>query len=72
MEHVTPATRLLEKRRQMFDVQESLEHQKVEFNRKEDGFKKREQGLKKKDLELQESLIKFSKFLREWMMSSVI
>ena len=47
----------------MFDVQESLEHQKVEFNRKEDGFKKREQGLKKKDLELQESLIKFSKFL---------
>lgn len=65
MEHVTPATRLLEKRRQMFDVQESLEHQKVEFNRKEDGFKKREQGLKKKDLELQESLIKFSKFLQE-------
>ena len=37
MEHVTPATRLLEKRRQMFDVQESLEHQKVEFNRKEEG-----------------------------------
>ena len=33
MEHVTPATRLLEKRRQMFDVQESLEQQKVEFNR---------------------------------------
>ena len=39
----------------MFDVQESLEHQTVEFNRKEDGFKKREQGLKKKDLELQAS-----------------
>ena len=33
MERVTPATRLLEKRRQMFDVQESLEQQKVEFNR---------------------------------------
>ena len=33
VEHVTPAPRLLEKRRQMFDVQESLEHQKVEFNR---------------------------------------
>lgn len=33
--------------------------------RKEEGFKKREKGLKKKDLELQESLIKFSKFLQE-------
>lgn len=33
--------------------------------RKEEVFKIREQGLKKKDLELQESLIKFSKFLQE-------
>lgn len=28
-------------------------------------FKRREEGLKKKDLELQESLIRFSKFLQE-------
>ena len=28
-------------------------------------FKRREDGLKKKDLELQESLIRFSKFLQE-------
>ena len=59
LEHVSPATRLLEKRRQMFEVQENLETQKVEV------LKRREEGLKKKDLVLQESLIRFSKFLQE-------
>lgn len=65
LEHVSPATRLLEKRRQMFEVQESLEAQKQEFQRKEEVFKRREETLKKKDLDLQESLIRFSKFLQE-------
>mmetsp|Transcript_5872 Transcript_5872/g.10173 ORF Transcript_5872/g.10173 Transcript_5872/m.10173 type:complete len:317 (+) Transcript_5872:175-1125(+) len=65
LEHVSPATRLLEKRRQMFEIQESLEQQKQEFFRKEEVFKRREEVLKKKDLELQESLIRFSKFLQE-------
>jgi hypothetical protein len=65
LEHVAPATRLLEKRRQMFEVQESLEAQKQEFQLKEEGFKRREETLKKKDLDLQESLIRFSKFLQE-------
>jgi len=65
LDHVTPATRLLEKRRQMFEVQEALEAQKEEFSRREELFKRREEALRKKDLELQESLIKFSKFLQE-------
>ena len=65
LEHVSPATRLLEKRRQMFEVQEALEHQKFGFSRKEEIFKRQEESLKKKDLDLQESLIKFSKFLQE-------
>mmetsp|Transcript_14208 Transcript_14208/g.36465 ORF Transcript_14208/g.36465 Transcript_14208/m.36465 type:complete len:311 (+) Transcript_14208:219-1151(+) len=65
LDHVSPATRLLEKRRQMFEVQEALEQQKLEFNRKEDTFRRRENGLKKQDLDLQESLIRFSKFLQE-------
>lgn len=34
LENVCPATRLLEKRRQMFEVQEALEAQKEEFARK--------------------------------------
>eukprot|EP00164_Ancoracysta_twista_P001627 GFYU01002136.1.p1 GENE.GFYU01002136.1~~GFYU01002136.1.p1 ORF type:complete len:307 (-),score=126.93 GFYU01002136.1:266-1186(-) len=65
IENVSPATHLLEKRRQMFEVQEALDAQKDEFARKEEGFKKREEQLKKRDIELQESLIKFNKFLQE-------
>ncbi len=64
-DHVSPATRLLEKRRQMFEVQEALNAQKDEFNRREDAYRRREDGLRRKDLELQESLIKFNKFLQE-------
>jgi hypothetical protein len=64
-DHVSPATRLLEKRRQMFEVQEALNSQKDEFNRREDAYRRREDGLRRKDLELQESLIKFNKFLQE-------
>ncbi|CAM9633110.1 unnamed protein product [Ectocarpus sp. 13 AM-2016] len=65
VDHVSPATRLLEKRRQMFEIQEALEAQKEEFSRREDAFRRREDALRKKDLELQESLIKFNKFLQE-------
>jgi len=64
-DHVSPATRLLEKRRQMFEVQEALNAQKDEFARREDAFRRREDALRRKDLELQESLIKFYKFLQE-------
>ncbi|KAF0698085.1 Aste57867_11271 [Aphanomyces stellatus] len=49
----------------MFEVQEALDAQKEEFSRREDAFRRREEGLRKKDLELQESLIKFNKFLQE-------
>ena len=65
LDHVSPATRLLEKRRHMFEVQEALDAQKEEFQRREATFKRREEMLKQKDLELQESLIKFNKFLQE-------
>jgi chromosome segregation ATPase len=65
LDHVSPATRLLEKRRQMFEVQEALDAQKEEFKRRENAFRGREEDLRKKDLELQESLIKFNKFLQE-------
>jgi len=49
----------------MFEVQEALDAQKEEFARREDAFRRREEALRKKDLELQESLIKFNKFLQE-------
>ena len=65
LENVAPATRLLEKRRQMFEVQETLDAQKEEFARREEAFRRREEGLRQKDLELQDSLIRFNKFLQE-------
>ncbi|CAG9461648.1 unnamed protein product [Pedinophyceae sp. YPF-701] len=65
LDHVSPATRLMEKRRQMFEVAETLELQKAEHAQREEAYKKREEDLKRKDLELQESLIRFSKFLQE-------
>lgn len=46
-------------------VQEALDAQKEEFARREDAFRRREEALRRKDLELQESLIKFNKFLQE-------
>jgi len=65
LDHVSPATRLLEKRRQKIEVQEALEAQKADFERREEQFQRREQIIKKKDLELQENLIRFNKFLQE-------
>mmetsp|Transcript_13740 Transcript_13740/g.40615 ORF Transcript_13740/g.40615 Transcript_13740/m.40615 type:complete len:362 (-) Transcript_13740:1254-2339(-) len=65
LDHVSPATRLLEKRRQMFEVQEALDAQKQLYIAKEEAFRLREEALRKKDLELQENLLKFKKFLQE-------
>ena len=65
LDHVSPATRLLEKRRQMFEVQDELARQKEEFARREEAFARREDQLRLKDAELQASLVKFNKFLQE-------
>ena len=65
LQHASPATRLLEQKRQMFEVQEALDAQKEEYLRHEDAFKRREEALRRKDVELQDSLIKFNKFLQE-------
>ncbi len=62
---ICTASRILEKRRQLAEVDEALEAQKDEFARKIDAFRRREEALRKKDLRLQDSLIKFNKFLQE-------
>jgi len=64
-DHISPATRLLEKRRQMYEVQQELDLQKREFSKKEEVFKYREEGLQRKNLEILESLARFAKFLEE-------
>ena len=63
LDQASAANRLLEKRRQMFEVQEAMIIQKEESNRREDAFKVREEGLRMKDHLLQGSLTKFNKFL---------
>lgn len=63
LDQASAANRLLDKRRQMFEVQEAMSIQKEESNRREDAFKLREEGLRIKDQLLQESLTKFNKFL---------
>jgi len=65
IDNVTPATLLLEKRRQMVEVQKSLNDQKEEYQLRELEFQKREQNLRKRDLDLQENLVQFNKFLKD-------
>merc|ERR1719473_1030722 len=64
-ENVSPATRLLEKRRQMYEVQDALESQKARFAKEEEQFKKKEDQLRAKDLQLQHQLIRFNKVLQD-------
>mmetsp|Transcript_114922 Transcript_114922/g.321150 ORF Transcript_114922/g.321150 Transcript_114922/m.321150 type:complete len:379 (+) Transcript_114922:69-1205(+) len=64
-DNVSPATRLLEKRRKMYEVQDALENQKARFAREEEQFRKKEEQLRAKDLQLQQNLIKFNKFLQD-------
>ncbi len=61
----SPHTRLLDKRRQVFEVEEALASQKEEYGRKEDMFNRREESLRRKDLELQEMLIRFNQIITE-------
>jgi len=64
-DNVSPATRLLEKRRQMYEVQDALENQKARFAKEEEQFRKREEQLRAKDLQLQHQLFRFNKFLQD-------
>ncbi len=59
------ATQMLEKRREMFEVEQALESQKAQFARKLTEFKRKEEELHTKDQELQESLVRFNKFLHD-------
>jgi len=49
----------------MFELQDELDRKKEDFARREQAFRQREDVLRQKDAELQESLIKFNKFLQE-------
>lgn len=63
MDSISPATVLLEKRKELYETQEALEKEKDTFRTKEAIFKRKENELRERDLKIQESLIKFSKYL---------
>jgi hypothetical protein len=62
--HLTAATRLLEKRREMVETQEVLSTQKEEFHVRMEALRQRRLDLERKEYQLKESLIKFDKFLK--------
>ncbi|KAJ3125373.1 Cilia- and flagella-associated protein 73 [Nowakowskiella sp. JEL0407] len=62
---LTPATRLLEKRREMLEVENGLIMQKEEFSMKMESLSQRREELARKEVQLKESLMKFDKFLKE-------
>ncbi|EDV28519.1 uncharacterized protein TRIADDRAFT_51517 [Trichoplax adhaerens] len=64
-DHLTPATRLLEKRREMSEVEQALAAQKEEFQMKMESLQQRREELERKEYQLKESLLKFDKFLKE-------
>uniref|UniRef100_H2Y4L5 DUF4200 domain-containing protein n=1 Tax=Ciona savignyi TaxID=51511 RepID=H2Y4L5_CIOSA len=64
-DHLTPATRLLEKRREMAEVEQALTAQKEEFQMKMESLQQRREELERKEHQLKESLLKFDKFLKE-------
>lgn len=61
---LTPATRLLEKRREMLEVENGLAQQKEEFAMKMESLAQRRDELARKESQLKESLTKFDKFLK--------
>ncbi|KAJ1560222.1 Cilia- and flagella-associated protein 73, partial [Cladochytrium tenue] len=62
---LTPATRLLEKRREMMEVENGLAQQKEDFAMKMESLSQRRDELARKEAQLKESLVKFDKFLKE-------
>ncbi|XP_075754051.1 cilia- and flagella-associated protein 73 isoform X2 [Pelodiscus sinensis] len=62
---LTPATRLLEKRRELAEVERALLVQKEEFQMKMESLQQRRKELQHKEGQLKEAIFKFDKFLKE-------
>ncbi|XP_074640131.1 coiled-coil domain-containing protein 42 homolog [Tubulanus polymorphus] len=64
-DNLTAATKLLEKRREMAEVEQALKTQQEEFQMKMESLGQRREELERKEFLLKESLLKFDKFLKE-------
>eukprot|EP00045_Choanoeca_perplexa_P004864 m.41159 g.41159 ORF g.41159 m.41159 type:complete len:314 (-) comp12809_c0_seq5:1471-2412(-) len=65
LQHTTPATQLLEKRQELAEVEDALKSQKEDFKLRMDSLNQRRAELERKEFQLQESLLKFDRFLKE-------
>ena len=63
LDTVSPATRLLDKRRKMYENQEAYLAKKKRFAQQEFEFQTREAELREEDHKLQQSLIQYATFL---------
>jgi chromosome segregation ATPase len=61
----SPATKLLDKRRELYKAYEDFETQKEEYKKKEEEFKQKEQKIRDSDSKIQQELIMFCKFLQD-------
>ena len=61
---LTPATRLLEKKREMAAVETALAAKKEDFQLKMETLQQRRDDLERKERSLKEQLLKFEKFLK--------
>uniref|UniRef100_A0A7S4DL37 DUF4200 domain-containing protein n=1 Tax=Lotharella globosa TaxID=91324 RepID=A0A7S4DL37_9EUKA len=64
LDRASTATKLLEMRRKMGEVQRALDAGKKKYSDKEEIFSRREDNLRNKDLELQEALVQFNRYLK--------
>ncbi|EDQ93073.1 uncharacterized protein MONBRDRAFT_30998 [Monosiga brevicollis MX1] len=65
LQQTTPATQLLEKRRELEQVERALATQKEDFHVRMATLDQRKAELERKEYQLQESLLKFDRFLKE-------
>ncbi|EMP34306.1 Coiled-coil domain-containing protein 42 like protein [Chelonia mydas] len=64
-DYLTPATRLLEKRRELTEVEQALSAQREEFQMKMESLQQRRKELQHKEGQLKEAIFKFDKFLKD-------
>ena len=58
------ATKLLQKRKELYDAYELLDKQRVEFQKEEKQIKQREEQIKNEDEKIQTDLVKFYRFIK--------
>ncbi|KAL8576123.1 hypothetical protein ACOMHN_001473 [Nucella lapillus] len=64
-EHLTPATQILEKRRELEEVEKARKAEKEEFRMKMESLAARRDEIEIRENQLKESLLKFDTFIRE-------